>query len=291
MKRVLLISPVRDEAQHVDAVVAGVESQTRPPDLWIVVDDGSSDGTRERLEAHAARLPYLRVVSTPAGYTSDDGDRLAAAAPDRAWNFGLRQVEPSEFTHLGKIDGDVVLPPEYLATMLDRFAADPQLGMVSGGVFERRGGEWHLLPTPLDFVSGACRLYSRPCFEAIGGMPERLGADAITITYAKLRGFQTASFVDLEVRHLRPHGTAQGTLRGHARHGAYQYIVHYSAAWILLRSAMVAVRQRPYGLSGLWLLGGYASAAARGVPRVEDPGFRAFMRAEQRARMGRVLSA
>jgi poly-beta-1,6-N-acetyl-D-glucosamine synthase len=290
-QRVLLISPLRDEAEHVDAVVAGVESQTRPPDLWIVVDDDSTDGTRERLEAHAARLPYLRIVSTPAGHTSDDGDRLAAAAPDRAWNFGLRQVDPGEFTHLGKLDGDIVMPPGYLAAMLDRFQADPRLGMASGGIFELRGEGWQLLPTPLDFVSGACRLYSRACFEAIGGMPERLGADAITITYAKLRGFRTASFVDLEVHHLRPHGTAQGALRGHARHGAYQYIVHYTAAWILLRAAMVAIRQRPRGLSGLWLLGGYLGAALRGVQRVEDPRFRAFMRAEQRARMGRMLHA
>ena len=198
-------------------------------------------------------------------------------------------MDPREFSHLGKLDGDIVMPPEYLAEMLERFRADPRLGMASGGIFELGDDGWRLLPTPLDFVSGACRLYSRACFEAIGGMPERLGADAITITYAKLRGFRTASLVDLEVHHLRPHGTAQGALRGHARHGAYQYIVHYTAAWILLRSAMVAARQRPRGLSGLWLLGGYVAAALRGVPQVEDPKFRAFMRAEQRVRMGGCL--
>src|SRR5262249_40402600 len=101
----LLISPLRNEAAHVDEVVAGAESQTRPPDLWLVVDDGSEDGTRERMEAHAERLPYLRVLATPPGHTRDDGDRLSAAAPDRAWNFGLRQVDVRRFSHLGKLDG------------------------------------------------------------------------------------------------------------------------------------------------------------------------------------------
>ncbi len=288
-EKVLLVSPVRDEAEHLDAVVAGVEAQTRPPDLWLVVDDGSSDGTRELLDRHAERLPYMRVVSTPAGYTSDSGDRLAAAAPDRAWNFGLRQVEGEEFTHLGKLDGDIVLPPDFIATMLERFGADPSLGMAGGAILECEGEEWRPLRTPPDHVTAPARIYSRACFEAIGGMPERLGADVITTTYAKLRGFRTATFADLSVRHLRHIGTAQGALRGRARHGTYQYIVHYSLIWILLRSLMVSLRFRPYGLSGLWFLGGYAGAALRGVPRVEDPEFRAFVRAEQRARLGGVL--
>jgi GT2 family glycosyltransferase len=289
MERLLLISPVRDEAAHVDDVVAGVEAQTRPPDLWLVVDDGSSDGTREMFEAHAARLPCLRVVSTPPGFTRDEGDRLAAAAPDRAWNYGLRQVELGEFTHLGKLDGDIVLPPRFCAEMLARFADDPQLGMAGGAILEPGREGWQPLRTPADHVTAPARIYSRECFEAIGGMPERLGADVITTTYAKLRGYRTVTFGDLEVRHLRHIGTAQGALRGRARHGAYQWIVHYSAAWVALRALMVSLRFRPYGLSGAWFLGGYAAAALRGVPRVEDPEFRAFMRREQRGRLGRAL--
>ncbi|HET6999120.1 MAG TPA: glycosyltransferase [Solirubrobacterales bacterium] len=291
-ERVLLISPVRDEAEHIDAVVAGVESQTRPPDLWVVVDDGSSDGTLEKLEAHAARVPCLRVVSTPTGYTADDGDRLAAGGPDRAWNFGLREAGDRQwFTHLGKLDGDVVMPPEYLDGLLERFRADPQLGMAGGAIFEPDGaGGWSRLPTPPDHVTPMARLYSLPCFEAIGGMPERLGADVITTTYAKMRGFGTATFADLPFKHLRHMGTAQGALRGRARHGTYQWIVHYTLAWVTLRSLLVSIRFRPYGLSGAWFLGGYAAAALRGVPRVEDPEFRAFVRGEQRARMERALS-
>jgi len=286
---VLLISPVRDEASHVDAVVAGVEAQTRPPDLWLVVDDGSADGTRERFEAHAARLPWLRVVSTPPGHTRGAADRLAAAAPDRAWNFGLRQVGRDQFTHLGKLDGDIVLGPGFVEGLLARFRADPRLGMAGGALCERGRGGWQRVPSAPGHVSGACRLYSRICFEQIGGMPERLGADAITIAYAKLRGFHTATVAELEVRHMRPHGSAQGALRGFTRHGTYLWIVHYPLGWILARAGRVSLRDRPRGLSGLWLLGGYLGAALRRVPRVEDPVFRAFVRSDLRARLNRAL--
>ncbi|MFL5872028.1 MAG: glycosyltransferase [Solirubrobacterales bacterium] len=288
-QRLLLVSPVRDEAEHVDAVVAGVEGQERPPDLWVVVDDGSRDGTRGRFLEHADRLDYLRVVSTPDGSQRDGRDRLVLAGPERAWNFGLREAGSAGFTHIGKLDGDIVMPPDYLAQILDRFAADPQLGMAGGAIVEPEGDGWRLLRTPPDQVTAPARIYSQACLNAIGGMPERLGADVITTTYARMKGFRTVTFSDLEVRHLRHIGTAQGALRGRARHGAYQYIVHYSLLWIALRSLMVAFRFRPYGLSGLWFLGGYVGAALRRVERVEDPAFRAFMRAEQHERLRRAL--
>jgi poly-beta-1,6-N-acetyl-D-glucosamine synthase len=232
----------------------------------------------------------MRVCATPAGHTTEGVDRLAAAAPDRAWNFGLRQVELGEFTHLGKLDGDIEMPPELLAELLERFRRDPMLGIAGASLEERsEAGEWESLGNPPEHPTGACRLYSRECFAAIGGMPERMGADAITIGYAKMRGYRVASFADLRARHLRPHGAAQGLLRGHARHGAYQYIVCYSAAWIALRSLSVSARQRPYGASGAWFLAGAAGAALRRAPRVEDPAYRAFMRSEQRRRLARAL--
>jgi poly-beta-1,6-N-acetyl-D-glucosamine synthase len=286
--RLLLISPVHDERPFVDGLVAGVTAQTRPPDLWIVVDDGSSDGTGERFREHAERVPFLRVVETPPRHTVG-ADRLAAGGPDRAWNFGLRQTEADGFTHLGKLDGDIVMEPDAVEKMLGHFAADPTLGEAGAELYEQREGRWTALGNPETHPTGACRVYSRECFEAIGGMPERLGSDAVTTTYAKLRGYRAVTLRDVGARHLRPHGSAQGALRGHARHGAYLYIVHYSFGWALARSVRVGLRERPRLLSGIWHLGGYLGAALRRAPRVQDPEFRAFVRAEERGRVRGAL--
>src|SRR4051794_36816037 len=99
--RVLLVSPVRDEAAHIERIVGAVAAQERPPDLWMVVDDGSGDGTAERLDALAGDVPFLRVVRTPPGYTAATTDRLAAAAAPRAFNFGLREAGGAgAFTHI-----------------------------------------------------------------------------------------------------------------------------------------------------------------------------------------------
>jgi poly-beta-1,6-N-acetyl-D-glucosamine synthase len=284
--RLLLITPAHNESAHIEQVVASVAAQTRRPDMWVVVDDGSTDDTFLRLQAALTGLDFARLLQTPPGFiVAPTGDRNAAGGPDRTWNFGLEHVDLHDYTHVGKLDGDIVLPPNYVAELLRRFAAEPRLGIAAGTFSELHNGKWRTAPTPSDHVTAPARIYSRECFEAIGGVPAYMGADVITTIYAKMRGFGTETFGDLSVRHLRPMATADGLRRGRERQGAYQYIVHYSFLWILLRSFVVAVRFRPYGLSGLWFLWGYMKAALTHAPRVEDPEWRTFAHAEQRRRI------
>ena len=103
-----------------------------------------------------------------------------------------------------------------------------------------------------------------------------------------MRGYSSRSFGDLLARHHRPWGSADGRLRGCARHGECAWILHYGPAWSLLRSLKVA-RTRPYGLSGLAFACGYVAAALRSTPRVQDAAFRGFVRGELRARMAAPL--
>jgi biofilm PGA synthesis N-glycosyltransferase PgaC len=289
-ERVLLITPARDEIEHLEQVADGLLAQTRPPDVWLVVDDNSADGTTELLAALGERVSFLRTVHTPPGYTDVGDDRNAAGGPDRAFNFGLEHVDLADFTKLGKLDADIVLPPDFIESMLARFAAEPELGAAGGAVTEPRAGEWVLMKTPLDHPTPQSRIYTRECFEAIGGMPARMGADVITTMRAKMLGYTTRTFLDLPVQHLRPMATADGVRRGRRRQGEYQYIVHYYPLWMLARAAVVAVRFQPRGLSGLWFLEGYVRAILGPVQPVDDPALRAFVRREQRMRVRRAIA-
>jgi hypothetical protein len=287
-ERVLLVSPVRNEAAHLERVAAAIAAQTRPPECWVVVDDGSTDGTREALDRLAGEIGFMRVVSTPAGYTRGTSDRLAVAAPPRAFNFGLHSLDTSPFTHIGKLDGDVELLPDYFETLLEEFALNPRLGIGGGTIFERRGGEWRAAASAQRHVRGALKLYTRECFEAIGGVTERLGWDGIDETLARMRGFETWSFDHAKALHHRDTGSADGRLRGHARWGEAHWMLQHGLLWTTLRAAKVA-REKPRGAAGIAYLYGYARAALRGVPRVDIEGYREFVRADQRRRIFRRL--
>jgi poly-beta-1,6-N-acetyl-D-glucosamine synthase len=290
--RVLLVSPVRNEAAHIERVVRGVAAQTRPPAVWVVVDDGSTDGTAERVEALAREVTFLRLVRTPPGFTEGGTDRLAAAAAPRAFNFGLSAAGgPAGFTHVGKLDGDTELPSDYFERLLAEFERDPRLGIGGGVRLEPDGrGGWRSLPIPRAHVPGALKLYTVECLAAIGGMLELLGWDTIDETYARMRGFTTRSFPALETLHHRAWGTADGSLRGRVRYGHSSYVARQGPLWVALKAAKVA-RLSPRGVSGAAFLYGYARAWARSAPRIEDEAFVRFVRRELRARMLRLGSA
>jgi poly-beta-1,6-N-acetyl-D-glucosamine synthase len=286
-ERVLIVSPVRNEALHIERVVRSVAAQTRPPDLWIVVDDGSEDDTLAILRRLEAEVPFMRVLSAPQRELGSR-DRLAAALEAIAFNWALAQAPPHGWTHIGKLDGDIELPPAYFADVLAELAADPRLGIVGGRLVEPFAGGWRRLRIPSYHVHGAVKLYSADCFAAIGGMQERLGWDTIDETYARMHGYRTCSLPHVEARHHRPSASAQGRLRGFARWGQCAYISRYPLDWVALRTLKVATMS-PVGLAGLAFLYGYVRAALRSMPKVEDEEFRRFVRRELRARMVRPL--
>ncbi|MGO9761412.1 MAG: glycosyltransferase family 2 protein [Solirubrobacteraceae bacterium] len=285
MERLLVISPVRNEATHIERVADALAAQTRRPDLWVVVDDQSTDETPQILAALAARLDFMAVIHTPSPAAAGaPKDRLASAAPPRSFNLGLNSVDWRSYTHIAKLDGDIELPPRYFELLLGEFAQDPALGLAGGVLREPEGEGWSREHAASEYhVRGALKCYTRECLEAIGGIQERLAWDALDEVYARMRGYRTRTMSQLIALHHRPSASADGLLRGRARHGQAAYVVQFTLPWVTLRAFKVA-RERPRALSGVAFLYGYVRSAVLRVPRVEDPEFRRFVRRELRHR-------
>lgn len=282
--RILIVSPVRNEASHIERVVRAVAAQETPPSRWVVIDDSSTDGTLELLHRLAREVPFMEV-KTASTLPVGTKDRLANAAAPRNFNLGLGSVDWHEYTHIMKLDGDIELPPDYLRRVIERFEDNPRIGL-AGGVLVEPQSDGGLRPVriPRHHVHGALKCYSQACFAAIGGVQERLGWDTIDETYARMRGFVTVSYTDMVSVHHRPCGSADGLLRGYARHGECAYISHYSLLWVTLRSFKVALKN-PRGLSGASFFLGYLRAAWRGEEQVPDYEYRRFTRRELRGRI------
>lgn len=294
--RLLIVTPVRNEADHIERVARGLAAQARRPERWLVVDDGSDDETPRILERLSAEFDFMHVVATPPGLTRAAADRLAVAAAPRAFNYGLHTIDPRElslFTHLGKLDGDIELFPDYFSKVLAEFDRNPDLGIAGGVVLECHEGDWRAAASAPEHVRGALKLYSRECFKAIGGVWERLGWDGVDEVTARMRGYETRSFDAAKAYHHRHTGSADGRLRGHVRWGEAHWILCHGLPWTLLRAGKVA-RIQPRGISAAAYLYGYGRAAVRRVPRVEVEGYREFVRAEQyrriRARLRRPVA-
>ncbi len=278
-----MVTPARNEAEHLAAVIAAMVRQTMLPDEWRIVDDDSTDTTRDIVVGAADRHSWIRLSATRSD--CDTGaDGLAAGRPARAFATGVRDAT-IDWDFVAKVDADVELPPEYFAVLLDRMLADVSLGMVGGTLIEPDvEGEDRVIAVPRQHVPGALSIYRRSCFEQIGGVREMLGWDTIDETLARMRGFRTQSYPDVVARHRRQTGAVAGVIRGRSRHGVVAWIAHYPLYFVLLRAAKLSVL-RPRGVLGAAFVWGYLSAATRRVPRASDDGFRSYVRRELRQRV------
>ena len=161
--RVVVISPVRDEEATLQRTIDCMAAQTRPPDLWVVVDDGSSDGTPRILESAQRKIPWLRIVQRP-----DRGYRKLGGGVIDTFYAGFDAVEGS-YDFIAKMDVDLEFSPRYLEKILEYFERDPDLAAASGKVFRREGSglvEEFMID---EMVAGQFKLYRREAFAKIGG--------------------------------------------------------------------------------------------------------------------------
>src|ERR1044072_1836543 len=131
-QRLLVISPIRNEADHLEIVARAMANQTRPPDLWLLVADHSTDATFEIAQRLAGEHPFIHPLRAPEHPPlPNPRDRLASAAAPRTFNAGLRSIEWPDFTHITKLDGDMELPPENFDTILHKFVSGERVRLRS----------------------------------------------------------------------------------------------------------------------------------------------------------------
>ncbi len=275
-KGYVLISPCRDEAEHMEVTVDSVAQQTMPPSLWVVVDDGSKDRTPEILEKARARLPDLRVVTRP-----DRGRRAVGPGVIDAFYAGYETINLAEFDYLCKLDLDLELPPRYFETLIERMEADPRIGTCSGKPYIRTPDGAMVSEGCGDEMSvGMTKFYRTSCFADIGGFVREVMWDGIDCHRCRMLGWRACSWDEPSLRfvHLRPMGSSdQNIVKGRRRHGFGQYFMGTPFPY-MVASAVYRMTMRPYVVGGLAMLDGYVRSALWGKPRYADLEFREFVR-------------
>ncbi len=279
-RRYVLITPCRDEAEFLQRTIASVASQTVPPSRWVIVDDGSTDGTPEILERAAIEHDFIRVIRRESG-----GKRRVGPGVIDAFEHGLETIDLDEFDYVCKFDGDLQLPPRYFERVIQRMEAQPRLGTISGKpYFPNRLGTLVSEKCGDEASVGMIKFYRVTCFRDIGGFVPQVMWDGIDCHRCRMLGWIACSSDEVDIRfvHLRPMGSSHvGILCGRMRHGFGQYFMG-TPWWYMLASAAFRMSRPPVLVGGAAMFWGWLRSAVRREARYEDQDFRAFLRRFQR---------
>jgi poly-beta-1,6-N-acetyl-D-glucosamine synthase len=275
------VTPARDEEENLARLAASICAQTLRPVRWVIVENGSSDGTTALCDALAAEHDWITVCHT-AGSTGYD----RRSPYMRAWHHGVSALGGAGDLVV-KLDADVSAGPDYFEGIVAAFEADPKLGIASGALHEERNGEWTEIILLGDHVWGPTRTYRRSCLDAVLPLDDGVCYASIDETKAHLAGFRTATLRHLSFRHHRPEGAGEGSAwKSWREQGVVSHYTGYRFSYLLARSVYRSLRDP----SAIALIAGYAGSALSRKPVYADTEIIDALRRAQRARnLARIL--
>ena len=283
--RYVLITPAHNEERFIETTVASVIRQTVKPVRYVIVDDGSSDGTADLVRDAIAGHSWITLVRLPPRAGRDFAGKV------KAFNAGLAHLHGVAFDIIGNLDADVSLEPDHCEYLLTQFMSDPRLG-VAGTIYTQPGFDSMLDSFEgEECVAGPLQLFRRECFEQIGGyVPNRLGGiDWIAATTARMKGWRTCAFTGRCFHHHRLMGTAtSSTVGARFAYGRKDYVLGGSPLWQIGRVCYRMTKQ-PFIVGGLALGAGYLWAAATRARRAVSHDLLQFHRHEQRTRLRKIV--
>jgi glycosyltransferase involved in cell wall biosynthesis len=274
-----LVTPARNERANLERLAGCVLAQELQPVAWIIVDDASDDGTDELARELAAEHAWIRVVGT-----DRSADALASGRRQgRALDSFRRGVEalagPVEV--VVKVDADTSFDPAYFRSIVERFAAEPDLGIAGGACYEEEDGVWVRQKVIATHPRGASRAYRWPLMSDVMALESRMGWDGLDEVKARMRGYRSAVLLDLEFKHHRPTGARErDRLRHFAAQGRAAWYMGYRPSYLLLRTLYRSPRE-PAAVGMVW---GFLAAGLGREPRCPEPDVIRHLRDEQRVR-------
>lgn len=275
--RYAVVTPVRNEEEFLPLTVDSMKAQTIVPAKWVIVDDGSTDRTRQIAELAARSTPWIEVVNR-----SDRGFRKAGGGVIEAFYDGYARIDPRDIDYVVKLDGDLSFEPDYFERCFQRFEQDSTLGIVGGTICNRVNGRNHIESKidPQFHVRGATKIYRAACWNQIDGLLHAPGWDTLDEVKANMLGWTTRTIPDIEIIHHRPAGAAYGKWKDMVKSGLANYIAGYHPLFMFVK-CLRRLMKKPYLVGGAALFCGFLKGYIQRIPQVEDKALIQYFRRQQ----------
>jgi glycosyltransferase involved in cell wall biosynthesis len=273
----VIVTPVRDEALYVEQTIASVARQTLLPREWVIVDDGSTDGTAEILDRYRASFEWIKVI-----HRKNRGHRASGGGVVEAFYDGYSELNEKHWDYIVKLDGDLSFEPDYFEKCLKYFTAEHKLGIAGGTVCVVQNGLIKIDSEgdPPFHVRGATKIYRRSCWEQIAPLVKAPGWDTIDEFKANMNGWTTKTFSEILIIQHKPTGGADGAWKNWFKNGLANYIAGYHPVFMIAKCFKRALR-RPMLIASAALFAGFISGYLRNIMRLNDHTVISYLRKQQ----------
>jgi len=264
----ILITSCKNEGENLPSLINSIATQEIKPVVWVIVDDGSIDNTPDILKNYQKQYNWMKVLHLSES-PRDIGIHLAEVMKkgfDHAIDFC--QENGLEYSYLGNVDGDLILPPTFFKNLINEFNNNRRLGIASGGTDYTINDKKVRAKLSSNEPSGGHMLIRRICFEECGGLPISHAMDSVFKAKARLRNWQTKRFEDNIATEIRDVSNAEGYWKGKVQSGKAAYYLNLNPLHVIIKSIKYMFK-KPYYI-GIAYLFGYLSDLIKRKKQIED---------------------
>src|SRR3954463_9907207 len=95
LQRYVMITPARNEAAFIELTLKSMVAQTLKPLKWVIVSDGSTDGTDDIVKRYASEHSWVELLRAP------ERKERHFAGKVHAFNAGRERVKDLDYDFIG----------------------------------------------------------------------------------------------------------------------------------------------------------------------------------------------
>lgn len=272
----VLMTPCKNEEQSLPKFAESIINQTITPNLWVIINDNSTDKSPEILRDLEKKYNWIRVV-TLEGTKRDLGFHYAKVVSDGfSLILELSSTEKIPFEYMGLIDADMILETNFFEKIIDRFEKNPHLGIASGSAAYYDGDKLIIEVGRKNLPIGGLRVWRKDCFIGTEGFPISYSPDSVSNVLAILRGWDTKRFDDIVGIQTRRTSSAEGLWKGYKTKGESDYYRDYHPLYVTFKFVKYSLTSPSY--IGLAYFEGYLKGIMKIRKKIDIPEVRKYYR-------------
>ena len=198
---IYIVIPAHNEEDNIALMLESLVLQTLHPKKVVIVNDNSTDSTQDIITRFTKKHHWITSLSITSSQEHIPGSKVI-----NAFNQGLNTLD-DDYAIICKFDADIILPKNYLETIVTLFNTDETIGIAGGLAYIKKGETWvYETISSKNHVRGPFKAYRKGCYKAIGGLKESIGWDTVDVLLAQYHGWTVKTDQSLKVKHLKPTG-------------------------------------------------------------------------------------
>ena len=245
--KIALVIPAYNEEEFLPVTLKSLLAQKHRPDMIMLVDDGSVDGTPQICKSYAESYDNISYVTNLKKEKRASGSKVV-----RAFNLGYKQLHIGDYDIVAKIDSDMGFPEDYFERVVKAFESDDTLGLYGGVCLIEKDGKWvDEKVAKLDHVRGGLKAYRVSAFRQMEGLRTIMGWDSIDEFLLRFNGWKVLCDPSLKVKHYRVTHSINGWLKECQLTGEVYNNLGYNLLIAMTSSVKVALTKSPFIITGI----------------------------------------